>query len=172
MKEFQQKEDAKELRYMYKPYIQLGGHKFKCKTKGDLYRFTRLDLFPINPTRENVFKYICESGWVPGLVIKAKGETFEHLDDFIQELYLIIYDKIDKLIEVYENNGIAAFCAYLKRMVLWSVFKNGLCDRRLLKHEKFEQSFDISVMNDIYDKFNEDVYHFNLSNNILNYNNE
>lgn len=78
---------------------------------------TPLDLFPINPTPDNVFKYLVDSYWIESMIIKNMGKDNPLIDDAISEIYLMIYDKLEHLIELYESRGILAFCGYIKTVV-------------------------------------------------------
>jgi len=78
---------------------------------------TPLDLFPLEPTKENVFQYLVDSYWVEAQVIKIMGFENPIIDDVIAEIYLLIYDKLDHLLDIYERRGILAFCGYIKTVV-------------------------------------------------------
>jgi len=78
---------------------------------------TPLDLFPLHPTKENVFQYLVDSYWIEAQVIKIMGVENPIIDDVISEIYLLIYDKLDHLLDIYERRGILAFCGYIKTVV-------------------------------------------------------
>lgn len=69
----------------------------------NVLKFTWLDLFPLEPTPNSVMEYLVESGWIDSMIIKQLGDACPYLDDYIQEIYMLIFDKIDKIIDIYEN---------------------------------------------------------------------
>lgn len=100
-------------------------HLKKPSEKHSIMGFTYLDLVPIEFNRQNVMEWLANSGWIEGLIIKYLGDQFPYLDDYIQEIYIQIFDKIDRLIEIYETKGIMAFCAYIKVVIFTNCFAPG-----------------------------------------------
>lgn len=142
------------------------------RDRGLMLAFTYLDLVPLEFTRENVMKWLAESGWIEGLVIKYLGDQFPYLDDYIQEIYLLIFDKIDKLIEVYETRGILAFCGYVKMIVFTNCFAEGSAVYKKVRYfnRNFTVSCDTEVWNTICDTYDPDTmqyYKFSKTTELL-----
>lgn len=85
------------------------------KDEGYLY-FTPLDLFPINPTKENVFDYIVNSKWVStklSKILAKRPDERKYIVELYHEILLAIYDKLDNAIALYEQRGIKPFISYI-----------------------------------------------------------
>lgn len=164
-----EKDKAKYVDSM-QPYIYTQIKKDSKFQKDQILTFTKLDLIPIVFNKENVFKWLAESGWIEGMCFKRLGENFPYYDDYVQDIYLQIYDKLDHLIDIYESTGITAFCGYIKTMV------NTNCLVKTCKayknHRAFHDhivTFDDTVWNDIIDKYDADsnqIYKFNKNTDI------
>lgn len=89
------------------------------KDDGYLY-FTPLDLFPISPTKENVFNYIVSSKWVStklSKILAKRPDERKYIVELYHEILLAIYDKLDNAIALYENRGIKPFIAYVQTII-------------------------------------------------------
>lgn len=144
----------------------------KGNERNTIVGFTYLDLVPIDFTRENVMNWIANTGWIEGLIIKYLGDSFVYLDDYIQEIYLSIFDKLDRLIEVYENKGILSFCGYIKAIVKTSCYAEGAQVYKKIRYfsDKFTVSLEQEQWNDIIDTYNPETdkyYKFNKTNDLI-----
>lgn len=139
----------------------------------DVYsiKFTYLDLVPIEFTKQNVLKWLAESGWIEGCIIKYLGDQFPYLDDYIQEIYLLIYDKLDKLIDIYETRGVLAFCGYVKTMIFTNCFAEGSPVYKKIRYfnSKLTVSCDEDMWNDIVDTYveSEGIYRMKKTNELI-----
>lgn len=146
-------------------------HKRAPNEKTNVLGFSRLDLIPLVFNRDTAMKWLAESGWIEGMCIKYLGDQFPYLDDYIQEIYILIFDKIDHLVDIYEDRGILAFCGYVKAIVQINCFADG---SKVYKNiRKFSRDFTLScdteVWNDICDTFNPEqdkYYKFNKTNDL------
>lgn len=144
----------------------------KSAEKKNTMGFTYLDLVPIEFTKENVMEWLANSGWIEGSIIKMLGDQFPFLDDYIQEIYLLIFDKIDRLIDVYEERGILAFCGYVKMIIRIACFSTGAQTYKNMR--KFSKDLTVSLdqenwnaLIDTYDAETMPFYKFNKTNDLI-----
>lgn len=141
----------------------------KCKTGkeqhdihglNDTYiKFTPLDLVPIDFNKESAMKYLVDSRWIESLVIMKLGDQCPYLDDYIQEIYLMIFEKLDRLIQIYEQAGIGAFIGYVKCIVTTNCFSSsGYPYKHIREFSEKRTVYSDELWSQIQDKYSGEEY--------------
>lgn len=87
-------------------------------SKPNSVEFTGLDLVPNDFNRETFLPWLAQSGWVESVVRKSWNKNCT--DDYyeiVNEVYLLLYSKIDRLLDIYEHEFLGAMVAYMQMTI-------------------------------------------------------
>lgn len=94
-------------------------HKFLQYLKQpNSVELTGLDMVPNVLNKETFIPWLAQSGWVESVVRKSWNKNCT--DDYyeiVNEVYLLLYSKIDRLLDIYEHEFLGAMVAYMQMTI-------------------------------------------------------
>lgn len=113
---------------MRKPKIELNQeshYSFRVNEKSKEY-YKKLWTPPTNNDPDTILQWLYERGLVQNYIKKLEYKTIdtETVDDEIQEVWLYLVEKKDKLKELYDTQGITGLTAYVSGVIARQIHSN------------------------------------------------
>ena len=113
---------------MRKPKIELNQEShfsFRVNEKSREY-YKKLWTPPTNNDPDTILQWLYERGLVQNYIKKLEYKTIdtETVDDEIQEVWLYLVEKKDKLKELYDTQGITGLTAYVSGVIARQIHSN------------------------------------------------
>lgn len=109
-----------------KPVISEDSHySFRVSEKSQAY-YNKLYTLPKDNSTETIIQWLYDRGLVQNYIKKLEYETIddETVQDIIQEVWLYLIEKKDKLKELYDTQGITGLTAYVSGVIARQVHSN------------------------------------------------
>ena len=113
-------------KYKTKPVISEDSHySFRVSDKSQAY-YNKLYTLPKDNSTETIIQWLYDRGLVQNYIKKLEYETIdeETIQDIIQEVWLYLIEKKDKLKELYDTQGITGLTAYVSGVIARQVHSN------------------------------------------------
>lgn len=84
-----------------------------------MVRLTQYDRHPLNFNRDTMLQWLVDSNWIENYIRKQMRDTpnYDYVEDYIQEIWIQIIEKADKLVDIFQNKGKGHFTNYLKMIM-------------------------------------------------------